>query len=87
MNETFNEKKHISELNPEISNENGNNENNTSSSCNTKAQSEKLEEIKKSQDRVNVLNKIEEYEQNGWFDRDVEDDPPSRTLQPDEVDY
>ena len=28
MNETFNEKKHISELNPEISNENGNNENN-----------------------------------------------------------
>ena len=46
MNETFNEKKHISELNPEISNENGNNENNTSSSCNTKAQSEKLEEIK-----------------------------------------
>ena len=26
MNETFNEKKHISELNPEISNENGNNE-------------------------------------------------------------
>ena len=33
MNETFNEKKHISELNPEISNENGNNENNTSSSC------------------------------------------------------
>ncbi|MGN1212453.1 MAG: lysophospholipid acyltransferase family protein [Christensenellales bacterium] len=46
-----------------------------------------MEEIKKSQDRVNVLNKIEEYEQNGWFDRDVEDDPPSRTLQPDEVDY
>ena len=46
MNETFNEKKHISELNPEISNENDNNENNTPSSCNTKAQSEKLEEIK-----------------------------------------
>ena len=29
MNEIFNEKKHISELNPEISNENGNNGNNT----------------------------------------------------------
>ena len=27
MNETFNEKKHISELNPEISNENGNQKN------------------------------------------------------------
>ena len=27
MNETFNEKKHISELNPEISNENDNNTN------------------------------------------------------------
>ena len=39
MNETFNEKKHISELNPEISNENDNNENNTPSSCNTKSQS------------------------------------------------
>ena len=38
-------------------------------------------------DRVAVLKKIKEYEKSGQFDRDVEDDPPTRTLMPDEIDY
>ena len=42
---------------------------------------------KKAQDRVQILKKIESYEKNGWFDKDVENDPPARTLMPDEVDY
>ena len=40
-----------------------------------------------SQDRLNILKKIDEYEKNGWFDIDVEDDPPTIPLQPDKVDY
>ena len=39
------------------------------------------------QDRVEVLEKISEYEKNGWFDRDVENDPPTRPLRPGEADY
>ena len=31
--------------------------------------------------------KIEEYERLGLFDRDIEDDPPSRELLPSEIDY
>lgn len=38
-------------------------------------------------DRVAILNKIEEYERAGRFDEDVEEDPPSRVLMPDEIDY
>ena len=38
-------------------------------------------------DRVEILQKIEEYERAGRFDEDVEDDPPSRELLPDEIDY
>ena len=38
-------------------------------------------------DRVEILQKIEEYERAGRFDEDVEDDPPSRVLMPDEIDY
>lgn len=34
-----------------------------------------------------LLEKIEEYEKNGWFDKDVNDDPPTRPLRPGEVDY
>lgn len=34
-----------------------------------------------------VLNKIAQYEEEGWFDRDVEEDPPSRELKPEEIDY
>ncbi len=37
--------------------------------------------------RLAILAKIALYEKNGWFDRDVEDDPPTRPLQPGEVDY
>lgn len=43
--------------------------------------------MEKSQDRLNILKKIEEYEHLGYFDRDVEDDPPTRPLKPGEVDY
>lgn len=41
----------------------------------------------KSKDRLKVLEKIEQYEREGRFDEDVEDDPPGRELMPDEVDY
>ena len=37
--------------------------------------------------RLAILEKIALYEKNGWFDRDVEDDPPTRPLEPGEVDY
>ncbi len=40
-----------------------------------------------SQDRIDVLHRIEEYERLGYFDRDVENDPPTRPLRPGEVDY
>lgn len=38
-------------------------------------------------DRIAVLEKIALYEKHGTFDVDAEDDPPSRTLMPDEIDY
>ncbi len=38
-------------------------------------------------DRVAIAKKIEEYERAGRFDEDVENDPPSRMLMPDEIDY
>ena len=38
-------------------------------------------------ERAAVLEKIAEYEKNGWFDRPVEDDLPSKELLPSEVDY
>lgn len=44
-------------------------------------------ENEKSQDRLNILNKIDEYEKKRLFDQDVEDDPPGRELLPEEVDY
>ena len=46
MNETFEEKKHISELNPEISDENDKNEKNTPPTASLKPKSERIEEIK-----------------------------------------
>ena len=46
-----------------------------------------LNKTKRAQDRVAVIKKIEEYERDGKFDIDVEEDPPSRVLMPDEVDY
>ena len=38
-------------------------------------------------DRLAVLQKIAEYERAGKFDIDVEDDPESRVLLPDEIEY
>ena len=43
--------------------------------------------IEKAPDRLRVLEKIKEYERQGLFDRDVEDDPEGRTLMPDEINY
>lgn len=43
--------------------------------------------MEKSQDRLNVLKKIEEYERLGEFDKDVEQDPPFEPLKATEVDY
>ncbi len=40
-----------------------------------------------SQDRLDVINKIKEYERLGLFNEDVEPDPPSRMIMPDEIDY
>lgn len=40
-----------------------------------------------SEDRKEVLRKINEYERKGWFDKDVENDPPSPELRPEDVDY
>ena len=37
--------------------------------------------------RLAVMEKIKAFEREGIFDQDVEDDPPSRQLQPGEVDY
>lgn len=38
-------------------------------------------------DRIAVLKKIQEYEKEGRFDEDVEDDPPAPQLLPDQIDY
>ena len=46
-----------------------------------------MDETKISSDRLEVLAKIEEYEKKGWFDKDVENDPPAPELLPDKVDY
>lgn len=40
-----------------------------------------------SEQRLAVLKKIEEYEKNGLWDKDVEDDPESIPLTPDKADY
>ena len=44
-------------------------------------------EIVKSKDRTDILKKIEMFEEKGWFDVDVENDPPSKVLMPNKVDY
>jgi len=43
--------------------------------------------IEKAQDRLEILKKIEEYEKKGWFSKDVEDDPETIPLYPDQIDY
>ena len=40
-----------------------------------------------SEDRKEVLKKIDEYERAGLFDKDVENDPPAPELRPEDVDY
>ena len=47
----------------------------------------RLNRQNRASDRVEILQKIEEYERAGRFDEDVEEDPPSRVLLPDEIDY
>ena len=41
----------------------------------------------RAEDRVKILEKIAQFEREGRFDEDVEDDPPGREIQPGEVDY
>ena len=43
--------------------------------------------MEKSQERLKILKKIEEFERNGTFDIDVEEDPPAVPLTPENVDY
>lgn len=47
----------------------------------------RVNKSKRAKDRVEILEKIEKYELQGRFDEDVEEDPPSRELMPDEIDY
>ncbi|MBQ8235609.1 MAG: hypothetical protein IJZ37_02865, partial [Clostridia bacterium] len=42
---------------------------------------------KRAADRVAILEKIAEYERAGRFDEDVEEDPPSMELKPEDIDY
>ncbi|WP_407385531.1 glycosyltransferase [Ruminococcus sp.] len=46
-----------------------------------------LDSSVRAKDRVEILEKIARLEREGRFDVDVEDDPPSRTLMPDEIEY
>ena len=46
-----------------------------------------LNATRRASDRVAIVKKIEEYERDGKFDVDVEDDPPTKTLMPDDIDY
>lgn len=46
-----------------------------------------MNKFKRAKDRVEVIKKIEQYEREGKFDVDAEQDPPGRTLMPDEIDY
>lgn len=46
-----------------------------------------MDETKLSEDRLAVLKRIEEYERQGRFDEDVEEDPEAPELLPENVDY
>ena len=43
--------------------------------------------VEKSKDRLEILEKIKKLEESGIFDKDVENDPPTITLEPDDIDY
>ena len=45
------------------------------------------EEVEKSKDRLKILKKIEELEKQGKFDKDVEEDPPTKPLMAKSIDY
>ena len=47
----------------------------------------RINKEKRAPDRVAIVKKIEEFEKNGRFDEDVEDDPPGKVLMPDEIEY
>ena len=47
----------------------------------------KIESVEKSKDRLIVLEKIKNLEQHGIFDVDVENDPPTIPLEPEDIDY
>lgn len=42
---------------------------------------------KRAKDRVDIVNKIADFEQRGNFEEDVEDDVPGRMIMPDEIEY
>ena len=42
---------------------------------------------KRAKDRVDIIKKIEEYELNGTFDIDVENDPEGKVLMPEDIEY
>ena len=52
-----------------------------------KDKKDKEEVIEKLQYRVDVLKKIEKLEEEGKFDVDAEDDPPTIVLTPEDIDY
>ena len=47
----------------------------------------RLNKTVRAADRVQILRKIQQYETEGRFDEDVEDDPPSPVLKPEDIDY
>ena len=47
----------------------------------------RVNKLNRAGDRVEILKKIEEYERAGRFDEDVENDPPSKVLMPEDIDY
>lgn len=47
----------------------------------------KQKQAGKSKERLAILEKIAEYEREGRFDEDVEDDPPAPPLMPDDIEY
>lgn len=46
-----------------------------------------LNKTVRSADRVAVIEKMRDYEKRGIFDLDLEDDPPTKELLPDQIDY
>ena len=48
---------------------------------------QQLNNTVRAKDRVEILKKIEQFEREGRFGEDVEEDPPARPLMPDEIKY